>query len=149
MAVPTPMIPEPRSRSEDGSGAATGGVLIRLVGDLAVAGFVVFDLESQELVQGLKGRFVVGGDEHPGSVWGFDDVPVEGVFLLRHGCGAGYVDRVDEHRVGEVAFGEHVGDVVKVSSNLVAAFDVLEVVCQNFDGAAVEGEREVVCGLLL
>ena len=119
------------------------------VRDLAVAGFVVFDLESQELVQGLEGRFVVGGDEHPGSAWGFDDVPVEGVFLLRHDRSARYVDRVDEHGVGEVSFGEHVGDVVEVSSNLVEVCGVLQVVCQNFDYASVEGEGEVVRGLLL
>ena len=122
---------------------------MRLVRDLAVSGLVVFDLESQELVQGLECRFVVGGDEHSGSARGLDDVPVEGVFLLRHDCGARYVDRVDEHGVGEVAFGEHVGDEVEVSANLVAACGVLEVICQDFDCAAVEGESEVMCGLLL
>jgi hypothetical protein len=56
---------------------------------------------------------------------------------------------VHEHRNVEIPAREHLGDVLEVRPDLIAAQRVLDVVCANLDDATILVQLEVVRGFLV
>jgi hypothetical protein len=68
---------------------------------------------------------------------------------LGHGCRTGNVLAVYQHRRIEIAGREHLGDMVEVTPNLIAALGVLYVVGADIDQAAVVAELKMMGRLLV
>src|ERR1022692_3690157 len=120
-----------------------------LVNRSAVARFMIFDLEFQKLVNGVECGLVVSRDLQPRPAWGVLQVPVNLILKLGHGCRTGNVLVVHQHRRIEIASCEHLGDMVEVTPNLIAALGVLYVVGADIDQAAVVAELKMMGRLLV
>jgi len=74
---------------------------------------------------------------------------VKFIFESSHGGRTGNIFSVNQHGRVEVAIGEHLGDVVEVTPNLIAAPGVTRVVGADFDYAAVIVKFKVMGGFVV
>ena len=105
---------------------------------------MIFDLKAQEFVNRFYGFGVVCRDTYAPATLQLLELILDLHLQAPHRGHAWRRLRVDEHRRGEVAFGEFLGDMFQVPADLVTAGGVIGLVGFDLDHAAVRFEQEVM-----
>src|SRR5579862_163930 len=110
---------------------------------------MILDLESQKLVNRVQGCLIVGPNRDLCATGSLLQIPMKLIFESSHGRRAGYRRAVNQHCRVEIPVREHLRDVVKMTSDLIAALGVLDVIGADIDDAAVVVQLEMMSSLVM
>ena len=102
-----------------------------------IPGLMLFDLESQEIIDCAQGFGTAGRHTNPSALFRLFELVLDIALELLHRWHARWNLIVDQHWCVEVSVGEHFCDMPQVHSDLIPALLILRRVSGNFDGAAV------------
>lgn len=94
---------------------------------------MIGNLESQEFMNSVQRGFAVSGNRDLRATRCFLEFPMKLAFQLRHDGGSWDVLRVNQHGHIEISSREHLHDVMKMGTNLIAGLGIVQIVCANLD----------------